>query len=225
MKLPTLTTVQPQNEKLLVELANMAGDSYLEELWVRELLSAMPQSSEGSDRERFLSRALVLNEAMAAAPSQSVHCTGDGYGLTIAYQRSELGTTSWAQLMKDASANLIASVFSDEEIDAYEQQQRRMEGVTVLDWVEREKAPGDFLHITLTAVDAEHRGSGTFRKLLEPVLTYADEAQLPIFLETYSDDLTALYEYFGFKVVHEFKSPEVSITQRCMRRDPQPQEA
>ncbi len=223
MKLPNLITVEPQNEKLLVELANMAGDSYLEELWVRELLSGMPTGSEGSDRERFLSRALVLNETMAAAPSQSVHCTGDGYGLTIAYQRSELGDTSWAQLMKDASANLIASVFSDEEIDAYGRQQRRMEGVTVLDWVAREEAPGDFLHITLAAVDSDHRGSGTFRKLLEPVLTYADEAQLPVFLETYSDDLTSLYEYFGFTVVHEFKDADVSIYQRCLRRDPKPQ--
>lgn len=223
MKLPDLITVEPQNEKLLVELANMAGDSYLEELWVRELLSGLPTGSEGSDRERFLSRALVLNETMAAAPSQSVHCTGDGYGLTIAYQRSELGDTSWAQLMKDASANLIASVFSDEEIDAYERQQRRMEGVTVLDWVEREEAPGDFLHITLAAVSSDHRGSGTFRKLLEPVLIYADEAQLPVFLETYSDDLTSLYEYFGFTVVHEFKDADVSIYQRCLRRDPKPQ--
>lgn len=220
MKLTSLTTVQPHNEKLLVELANMAGDSYLEELWVRELLAGMPTESEGSDRERYLSRALVLNEAMAAAPSQSVHCTGDGYGLTIVYQRSELGETSWAQLMKDASANLIASVFSDEEIDAYERQQRRMEGVTVLDWVEREEAPGDFLHITLTAVDADHRGSGTFRKLLEPVLAYADAAQLPVFLETYSDGLTELYEYFGFKTVHEFTDAHVPLVQRCMRRDP-----
>ena len=70
-------------------------------------------------------------------------------------------------------------MFSDEEIDAYERQQRRMEGVTVLDWVEREEAPGDFLHITLAAVDSDHRGSGTFRKLLEPVLTYATLSTKP----------------------------------------------
>ena len=44
-----------------------------------------------------------------------------------------------------------------------------------------------------------------------------------MFLETYSDDLTSLYEYFGFTVVHEFKDADVSIYQRCLRRDPKPQ--
>lgn len=221
MKLPDLVTVQPDEQKVLVNLSNMAGDSYLQNLWVRELFSGMPATSDGSDRERFLARALVLNDLVTAAPRQAVHCTGEGDGLVIAYQRSELGTPSWAQLMKDASASLIASVFSTEEIDAYEQQQRRMEGVTVLDWVEREQNPGDFLHITLAATAEGHHGAGTFRTLVESVLAYADEAQLPVFVEAYSDMEEQLYEAFGFTTVHELKDAQVSIAQRCMRRDPQ----
>ena len=221
MKLPHLVTVQPDDQQLLVNLSNMAGDSYLQNLWVRELLSGMPATSEGSDRERFLARALVLNDLVAAAPRQAVHCTSEGDGLIIAYQRSELGTPSWAQLMKDASASLVASVFSTEEIDGYEQQQHRMESVTVLDWVEREQNPGDFLHITLAATAETHHNAGTLRAMVEDVLAYADEAQLPVFVEVYSDMEEQLYEVFGFETVHEFKDAQVSITERCMRRNPQ----
>ncbi|WP_304426275.1 hypothetical protein [uncultured Adlercreutzia sp.] len=223
MLLPDLVTVEPDDKHLLINLANMGGDSYLEELHVRELLSGLPEGSEGSDRERYLARALILNECIMAAPYQAVHCTHDGNGLIVAYQQSELNGTTWDQLMKDASANLIASVFSDEETDAYEAQLRRMETINVRDWVLREEAPGDFLQIALTAVDSDHRGTGNFRRMVEAVCAYADAAQLPVFCEVYSDALEEAFGAFGFREVHVFRDPKVSIYERCLRRDPTPQ--
>lgn len=223
MLLNDLVTVQSDDERLLLQLANMAGDAYLEELWVRELLSGLPAGSEGSDRERFLSRAIILNQCLAAAPYEGVHCTHDGAGLLVAYQQSELNGTSWDALMKTASENLVSSVLSDEEATAYQAQKERMAAATIRDWVLREEAPGDFLHIVLIATDPDRRGSGDFRRMVQAVLHYADAAQLPVFTEVYSDALEETFGAYGFKPVHQFKAEDVALTERCLRRDPAPQ--
>lgn len=224
MLLKDLVIVHADDERLLLQLTNMAGDAYLEELWVRELLSGLPTGSEGSDRERFLSRAIILNQCLAAAPYEGIHCTHDGAGLLVAYQQSELNGTSWDALMQKAAANLKASVLSDEEAAAYDAQRQRMASATVRDWVLREEAPGDFLHIVLVATDPDHRGSGDFRRMVKAVLDYADEAQLPVFTEVYSDALEETFADYGFKPVHQFKAEEVALTERCLRRDPEPRD-
>lgn len=224
MLLKDLVTVSTDDERLLLQLTNMAGDAYLEELWVRELLSGLPTGSEGSDRERFLSRAIILNQCLAATPYEGVHCTHDGAGLLVAYQQSELNGTTWEALMEKAAANLKASVLSDEEAAAYDEQRQRMASATVRDWVQREEAPGDFLHIVLVAADPDHRGSGDFRRMVKAVLDYADEAQLPVFTEVYSDALEETFASYGFKPVHQFKAEEVALTERCLRRDPKPRD-
>ena len=221
MQLPNLVTVSADNGELLTQLANTAGDAALERLWLREMLAGFPATSEGSDRERFLARAMLLNQLITAAPYGAVHCTGDGEGLLVAYQQSELNGNTWDQMAKDASANLISSVFSDEESDAYEAQLKRMEAVTVRDWVLREEAPGDFLHLVTCLVNREKQGSGEFREMVEALLAYADAAQLPVFAEVYSDAMEDALEMLGFKTVHVFKDANVALTERCMRRNPQ----
>lgn len=220
MLLHDLITVEPDDKRLLLNLANMAGDSYLEEPYLRTLLSGLPEGSEGSDRERYLSRAILLNKCIMAAPYQAVHCTSDGEGLIIAYQQSELDGTSWDQLMKDATANLIASVFSDAESDAWEQQLHAMDGVRNRAWVLSEQTPGDFLAIPLVAVEESKQGSGLSRNMINAVCAYADAAGLPLFCEVYSSGLEAAFGTFGFKKVHEFRSQTVPLVQRCLRRDP-----
>lgn len=220
MELPGLVTVDPANEELAVRLAEMGGDAFLEELWTVELLSALPVGSRGADRERFLSRAIIMNDIVVGAPYQAVYCLEDASALAVAYLKSDLEGLTWAHLEEKADRILMEEVLSEEEAAALAVQLERMAPISVFDWEEREQKEGDFIHFVMLAVDATKRGTGRFRKLMTPFFDYADEHGIPCYLETYSDSLQALYEHVGFEVCRVFESPDFAITERAMVRKP-----
>lgn len=220
MNLPGLITIDPADEKLAVKLAEMGGDAFLEELWTVELLSALPAGSRGSDRERFLSRAIIMNDIVVGAPYQAVYCLEDASALAIAYLKSDLEGLTWNQLEEKASRTLAETVLSDEEAAALEAQEARMAPISIFDWAEREPHDGEFIHFAMLAVDGSKRGTGRFRKLVTPFFDYADAHGIPCYLETYSDSLQSLYEHVGFEVAHVFESPDLAITERAMVRKP-----
>lgn len=220
MKLPGLVTVDPADKELAVKLARMGGDAFLEELWTLELLKALPAGSQGADRERFLSRAIIMNDIVVGAPYQAAYCLEDGTALAIAYLKSDLEGLTWAHLEEKADRLLTDEVLSDEEAVAFAAQLERMAPISVFDWEEREQKEGDFIHFVMLAVDPEQRGTGRFRRLITPFFDYADEHGIPCYLETYSDSLQELYEHVGFEVCHVFESPDFAITERAMVRKP-----
>ncbi len=220
MDLPGLITVDPHAEDLIVQLSNMAGDAFLEELWTRELLSALPQGSKGADRERFLSRAMIMNDIAVSAPYQGVYCLEDASALALAYRKSELSGLSIDKLEQKANEDLVKSVLSEEEAQAFTKQLEVMAPISVFDWSEQEAQGDDFIRFVLFAVDPEKRGTGRFRKLIAPFLALADAEGLNCYLETYSAPLESLYNHFGFETIKWFESPHSSLVQRGMIRRP-----
>ena len=220
MELPGLINVDPHDDELIVSLANMAGDSFLEELWTRELLSALPEGSHGSDRERFLSRAMIMNDIAVGAPYQGCYCTPNGEAMALGYLKSELHGLVWRDLEAKAFEDLVDTVLSAEEAIALRAQLELMEPVSVFDYAETHGHGKDFIHFVLLAVDPEHRGTGMFRQLITPFLDYADAQNIPCYLETYSDHLESLYGHFGFEVVRRLESPDTTLVERIMERRP-----
>lgn len=220
MKLPGIITVDPADEELAIKLAHMGGDAFLEELWTVELLNALPAGSRGTDRERTISRAIIMNDIIVGAPYQAVYCLEDASALAIGYLKSDLEGLTWSYLEEKAERNLVDTVLSEEETVAYAAQLERMAPISVFDWEERAGEGGDFIHFAMLAVDPGKRGTGRFRKLVTPFFDYADEHGIPCYLETYSDSLQSLYEHVGFEVYRVFESPDFAITERAMVRKP-----
>ena len=79
---------------------------------------------------------------------------------------------------------------------------------------------GRFYRIKIVAVDESMRGKGAFRRLVTPVLDFADKEKIPVVLETHNYDNVGLYEHFGFDLVKTIKSGETPIEQYCMIRNP-----
>ena len=137
MKLPGIITVDPADEELAIKLAHMGGDAFLEELWTVELLNALPAGSRGTDRERTISRAIIMNDIIVGAPYQAVYCLEDASALAIGYFKSDLEGLTWSYLEEKAERNLIDTVLSEEEAVAYAAQLERMAPISVFDWEER----------------------------------------------------------------------------------------
>lgn len=75
--------------------------------------------------------------------------------------------------------------------------------------------------LKVIAVDKSLRGSGAFRRLINPVLEYADQNRIPVVLETHNLSNVGLYEHFGFTLVKTITHPSTEIIQYCMIRYPE----
>lgn len=220
MVLPGLITLDPTDAELAAHLAEIGGDSFVEENWMRTLLSAFPSTSTGGERERFIAHALIAADIAVGAPHGFVYCLEDGSALAIAVRTTELPHSSWSQLESSAILDVAESVLTPEETQALTLQLEKMVPVSQFDW--HSKGIGeDRLYFPFLAVDPAHRQSGRFSKLFEPFLAYADAEQIPCVLETYSPELVKLYEHYGFEEVQAIEDETLGLVQHCMVRKPQ----
>ena len=67
----------------------------------------------------------------------------------------------------------------------------------------RKYAPPRHLYLGLLAVAPEHQGKGHASALLKPMLKKLDEEKMACYLETQNLKNIAIYQHFGFKMVHE----------------------
>jgi ribosomal protein S18 acetylase RimI-like enzyme len=72
-------------------------------------------------------------------------------------------------------------------------------------------APFDHWYLMILGVEPEYQRKGYGGRLLRGMLALADEAGLPCYLETTSDENVAFYEHFGFNVVDEFIVPNTPV--------------
>ena len=77
----------------------------------------------------------------------------------------------------------------------------------------------DYIYLIILGVAPEHQGKGHGGRLLRTVLAEADSEQLPVFLETATETNIAMYERFGFQVVHKVMHPVIDIPQFGMVRE------
>ncbi|TVQ87943.1 MAG: GNAT family N-acetyltransferase [Bacteroidetes bacterium] len=89
-----------------------------------------------------------------------------------------------------------------------------------LSWY-KDHVNGRHYRLKVIAVDKALRGSGAFRRLITPVLTYAGQNQIPVVLETHNPSNVGLYEHFGFTLVKTITHPSTEIKQYCMIRYPE----
>ena len=69
--------------------------------------------------------------------------------------------------------------------------------------IKKQHAPARHMYLALLAVDPVHQGKGFAGALLKPMLKRLDAERLPAYLETQNMKNVAMYEHFGFKLVHE----------------------
>jgi GNAT superfamily N-acetyltransferase len=88
------------------------------------------------------------------------------------------------------------------------------------DWLGEHVPDEPCWFLDILAVDADARGRGLGRHLIEQGLARAHAEALPAFLETSVRHNVALYERFGFRVIDELVAPGGGPTIWFLRADP-----
>ena len=91
---------------------------------------------------------------------------------------------------------------------------------TFWDWVEAHRPPQPHWYLEHIAVDAERRGRGLGRALIEHGLRQAEAAGAPAWLVTSKPGNVPMYERFGFEVERAQDAPDAGPCLWFMRRDP-----
>ncbi|MBV7273110.1 GNAT family N-acetyltransferase [Clostridiaceae bacterium UIB06] len=93
--------------------------------------------------------------------------------------------------------------------------------LTVIDlkW-QKEFIKGNYYYIKAIAIANEERGRGIFRKLITPTLSYCNENNLPLILESNNQSNIPIYEHFGFKLVKTIEKEGIDLKQYCFIKYP-----
>lgn len=221
MNIPGLITVQPPCTALLDELAHLMGTCFLEERWYAAWLEALDALGASRERKQAITRAAIRADYEVTAPFGCVFTLPDHAGALNAYRLSELSTTSWPALQRQAEL-LIKSALSEQELRVLFERWKAMGPVSGSDWPSRMTAPGDdFIYVISVGVDPALRNTGVFGRLFRQLLTYADSQGTTCYLDCYSDRLEQIYGHFGFEVIERKSDPAFTIQERCMMRRPQ----
>lgn len=75
-------------------------------------------------------------------------------------------------------------------------------------------------YVLAVGVAPDQQGLGKGKRLVEEILERADLDQVPCYLEVFEEELIALYEPMGFKVLSQFRLPG-DLTLWCLQRPAQ----
>lgn len=80
-------------------------------------------------------------------------------------------------------------------------------------------APDPHWYLFMLGVEPAFQGMGLGGRLLQPVLARADEAKLPVYLETNNPKAVPFYEKHGFTLTAEQQTPVNGLVLWAMRRE------
>jgi ribosomal protein S18 acetylase RimI-like enzyme len=106
----------------------------------------------------------------------------------------------------------------------FDPQARRdfLAALAYMDEIHRRGVPGPHWYLWALGVEPNCQGRGIGSRLILPVLTRADQDEVPCYLETESERNVAFYERRGSKVVSDGYPPGLQIRMWTMWRDPSP---
>lgn len=222
MEFPGLITIAPDQTDLIDDAARILGDSFLEERWTATYLDAL---SETDARKREISRAMLREEIAGGAAYRCAVILPDRAGAAMGFLGSDMKAsgTTWPAIEEKAHERLARTVLTEDEAQKLEERGRKMAAISNFGWGERESAEmgySDYIYFAAWAVDAGKRGSGAFRRLIDPMFDFADKHGIPCFLECYASSLESLYTHIGFDTFRVFEDPAFDIKQTCMVRHP-----
>ena len=78
-----------------------------------------------------------------------------------------------------------------------------------------------YIYLPMLGVAAEHQGKGVGGRLLRALIAQCEQARLPLYLETETEDNVRWYTGHGFDVIKQISLPGINLPMWEMVRNPQ----
>ena len=192
--------------------AKVLADSFIEDPLNAELLGGL------TDKYKLMAAHSLTHIKYAVGAKILNLLDGNPRAILIGIDsKNESKLREWLLVLKVYLVTFRILPFKD--IKQIMSNNRKMSKVLCFRW-HREFVKDRYYRLKVIAIDRSLRGSGAFRKLITPVIEYADSEGIPIVLETHNRDNVGLYQHFGFELVKTITSNETEIRQYCLIRNP-----
>ena len=221
MQLPGLIAISPDDTATLKRLADMMGESFMEEMWFETWLEGLDALGTSEARKLEIMQAYFLDDLSEMAQRQGVYALEDLTAATGGYLASEYRAVS-VDADDESHCGQVERMLTPEEFQALDAQEKKMHAISDFDWhLSWPRETDDYIYFASWAVDKNARGTHALSRLLAPILAFADENGLDCYLECYAGRLQRLYEHYGFRVVRELHDEQFPVYERCMIRPAQ----
>jgi ribosomal protein S18 acetylase RimI-like enzyme len=79
----------------------------------------------------------------------------------------------------------------------------------------------DYIYLMIIGVASEFQGQGYGRKLLEALIGESEQAGIPIYTETQTEENVRFYERLGFRPIKQITLPIINLPQWELLREPE----
>lgn len=220
MRLPGLITLDHEDQASLDRAAHVITLAFLEEPWFSEWLTALDHVENAAYKKREALYASLRTEITELSEYGGVLVTPDFSAVAGGYHLSDLRGQKPNDIFHRTKVPLDKALSAD-EIALLDKKADEMKRISIFDWAQDEAGGSDFIYFSFWGVDKSRRKSGVFRQLTNPIFQYANNRQIPVYLDCFSSPLQSLYEHVGFKLIEEHKDPALPIYERRMVRPPQ----
>lgn len=77
----------------------------------------------------------------------------------------------------------------------------------------------DFYYLAIIGVSPDHQGKGFGKRLLQAFIEHGKKNDLPLYLETETEQNSSLYQHFGFKTLNQTEMPSLNMNLWSMVRE------
>ena len=218
MELAGLVKIESDQPELIDHAARVISESFLEEPWYEEWLKAIDGIGATRERKLEIVTAAFRGEFRTHAAYPAVYATEDFAAIAGVFLASELRGATHDELEEEGFLMYLPDLLTEEEMKLLAAANDALTPVSEFSWIDKHVGENDYIYVYGWAVDSSKRGSGAFRRMVEPLFDKADELGVDIYLECYSDRLQSLYEHVGFEVIETVSAPDIPIVERCMVR-------
>ncbi len=217
MQLPGIITIKPQDTKLIEHVANMMGESFLEENWFITWLDELESINITKERRLEIMQSLFHDEIEAYTPYEGVYVLEDLTAATSAYLVSDLQGKDPEKIEKSVNSRFLKTTTKRELLRLWKREQQ-MKHISLFHWANSVEENDEYIYFHAWAVDPKARGKHSLTRLVTPFFNYADEHKINCYLDCYSDKLQSIYEHLGFELIDTLKDPKFSVFERRMIR-------
>lgn len=199
-------------DKQIEQAGNLMADRFAPDPGIRAQMEGLEHSAD-------IIKLQCRGQVRAFASAGFLTLLDGGPSFLIGYRSDALPPESLVEVLQDASRELLDALSADE----LAQLQERVAPVAAISdefWYTCHFADQVVYVLQVVAVALELKGTGAFRRLIDPVIAECDASGIPMVLQTHNPNNVPLYEHFGFKLVEKVDSKELELSCYNMARMP-----
>lgn len=134
-----------------------------------------------------------------------------GPSFMIGFRTDQVSEELFLSIAQNASVELMQAL-SEEELLALQQSVIPVAEISNEYWY-RNYFPDQVVYaLQVICIDEALKGTGAFRRMIEPVINECKTKGMPLVLQTHNPCNVPLYEHFGFKLVEEVDSKDIDLS-------------